>query len=91
MEKHNSYVATNDKVEMVHVSLERGANGADKALNWANKEGFPWLTVMPGKMGETIFKDIKVQFVPTYVLVDKDDKELLRGEKEVFEKIKSLK
>ncbi len=74
---------------MVHVSLERGENEA-KALAWATKEKFPWLTVMPGKMGETIFKDIKVKFVPTYVLVDKDGKELLRGSKEIFEKIKSL-
>ncbi len=77
---------------MILMSRERGnkAQVEASALKWAVKENFPWLTVFAYDRQLGFLADLKTRFVPTYILVDKDGKELLRGENEIFEKIKSL-
>ena len=76
MEKYNSKIAKLEKLELVLVSADRDPA---KAVAWAKKESFPWPTILMTDIKKTLIKDIKTKFVPTYVLVDKDGKEILRG------------
>lgn len=88
MADYNSKIASNDKVELIQVSLEDESAGA----KWAAKEKFPWPVIQQKKMKSAGVgdKNFKVTGVPTYILVDKDGKEVVRGKGQIFEKIKSL-
>jgi aminoglycoside phosphotransferase len=88
---YNENIASNSKVELVHLSRDRDE---DAATAWAQKENMPWPTIlsedadvkqliMPyfpgGRMG-----------VPSYVLVDQTGKEVARGKTAAFAKIKEM-
>jgi hypothetical protein len=45
VEKYNSSIADNPKIEMIHISRD---SDEDAAESWAADAGFPWLTVVPG-------------------------------------------
>ncbi len=77
MEKYNSKISKLDNLELVLVS---GDNDLAKAVAWAKKESFPWPTILMKDIKKTLIKNIKTKFVPTYVLIDKDGKEILRGD-----------
>lgn len=86
MKTYKKEVASNEKVEMIHVSLDQSENAA---LSWASKESMPWPTVMKGDTDQNVLiKPYKVTGVPTYLLVDREGKELARGKSAVFAKIK---
>lgn len=88
MAKYNKTIADNSKVAMVHVSLEREEG---KAEVWAAKEGFPWLTILPGDVKGSGMRDYKeTNFVPEYALVDKNGKRIASGGDEVFKKAVEL-
>jgi thioredoxin-related protein len=76
VEKYNSEIAKLDNLELVQVSVDRDAK---KAVAWAKKESFPWPTILMTDIEKTLVKDIKTNAVPTYVLIDKDGKEISRA------------
>jgi|TARA_B110000879_G_scaffold27857_1_gene37914 hypothetical protein len=76
VEKYNTEIAKLDKLELVQVSVDRDAK---KAVGWAKKESFPWPTILMTDIKKTMVKDIKTNAVPTYVLIDKDGKEIARA------------
>ncbi|QQL44933.1 TlpA family protein disulfide reductase [Sulfuriroseicoccus oceanibius] len=87
METYAKTIATNDKVEMVHLSADRNAKAA---TTWAAKEKFPWPTVLPEKVKATGLEKYAAGYVPDYILVDKEGKELARKSGAVFAKLKEL-
>lgn len=90
MKQYNEQVADNPTVEMIHVSLD---NDEDAAEAWAAKEGFPWPTVMRGKVDRAGF-DTYLEGgigIPNYKLVDKDGKVIVEGKAAVFQKVAELK
>ncbi len=76
MEKYNNKITKIDNLELIQVSLDQEL---DVAKQWAKKESFPWPTVLMPDISKTFIKDIKAEMVPTYILMDKDGKEILRG------------
>lgn len=87
METYAKSVANNDKVELVHLSYDRTAEAATK---WAAKEKFAWPTVLPKKVKGTKLEKYTGNYVPDYVLVNKDGKQLAKGKDEVFAKVAEL-
>ena len=87
VEKHNKLIAPNDKVAMVHVSFD---DDLDEATNWAKKEGFRWLTIFQDDLEASGLKGYGGDFVPDYVLIDKNGKVVTKGKDEVFTKIAGL-
>lgn len=88
MESYKKHIATNPKVELVHVSYD---NEDKAAADWAKKEGFPWPTVLRSQAEASGLEAFAGDFVPEYVLLDKDGKVLARGKDEAFVKIAALK
>lgn len=88
MEKYNEKIADNPKVAMIHVSQDRDEKAA---VDWAAKEGFPWLSVLPGDVERS---DLGVyhtkRVVPFYALVDGEGNELATGSAAVFAKAEEL-
>ncbi len=77
METYNKVVADNDKVTMIHVSLDRSKDLAEK---WAAKESFPWITILPDDAGKSGLKPFHTTgSVPCYVLLDKDGEVVVPG------------
>lgn len=76
MEKYNDKFSKMGNVELVLVS---GDEDVSAATAWAKKESFPWPTVLNADIEKTFIKDIKTSGVPTYILVDRDGNELVRG------------
>ena len=76
MEKYNNKISKLGNLELVQISVDR--DGA-KATAWAKKESFPWPTILMADIEKTMVKDIKTNAVPTYVLIDKDGKEIARA------------
>ncbi len=76
MEKYNSKIAELDNLELVQVSVDKDLA---KAVGWAKKESFPWPTILMTDIEKTMVKDIKTNAVPTYVLIDKEGKEISRA------------
>lgn len=88
MAKYNDVIANNDKVEFIHVSLDRDE---DAALSWAKKENFPWLHVLPEKQKRSDLRKYHTSgSVPFYVLVDKDGQVLTKGSNASFKKAAEL-
>ena len=87
MEKYKDAVAENDKVDMVHISLDRDEKAAQ---SWAAVEQFPWLTILPQHVERSGLKSlIEVKGVPTYALVKADGEVVAKG-MSVFSKAKEL-
>ncbi len=87
MKSYNSDIATNDKVEFIHYSLDRTDAAA---LKWAKKESFPWARILPAKHGASGLQKYAKNYVPYYMLIDKEGKILAEGAQAVFAKIKTL-
>ncbi|MEM9079094.1 MAG: hypothetical protein AAGC74_00190 [Verrucomicrobiota bacterium] len=88
MEKYNSEIADNPKVEMIHVSLDRQIDAAEQ---WAAKESMPWPTILPDKVQRSTMRDYKTNdFVPEYHLVDGEGNSIANGADACFAKIKEL-
>lgn len=77
MEKYNKHIADVPNVEFVHVSLDRGDDAAEE---WAAKEKFPWLTILPDKVEKSSMRDYKTtNAVPEYHLVDANGETVVAG------------
>ena len=77
MEKYNSVLGDTNKVTMIHVSLDRSEDLAEK---WAAKEGFPWLHILPDdveKSGLKVFHTTGA--VPCYVMLDANGEVVIKG------------
>ncbi len=89
MAKYNEIIANHPSVEMIHVSLDRDEKAA---LQWAQKENFPWFHVLPDKVKRSkLGKYHTSGRVPFYVLLDKDGTVQAKGSPTVFNTAKSLK
>ncbi len=88
MEKYNASIASNPKVEMIHVSRDQAD---DAAQDWAAAEGFPWLTVLPGDVERSDLLQFRTRnAVPFYTMVDKDGNEVANGSGAIFAKVAEL-
>ena len=87
MKSFNKKIATNDKVEFIHFSLDRSP---EAALTWAKKENFPWAHVLADKHADSGLKKYAKNFVPYYMLVDKDGEILAEGSQAVFAMVDDL-
>ncbi|QQL44931.1 hypothetical protein G3M56_013855 [Sulfuriroseicoccus oceanibius] len=87
MEKYNDQIADNDKAEMIHISLDRSDEAAEK---WAKNAKMPWPIMLPKKANKTSLKKFAGRGVPHYVLVDKDGNKLAEGQYQAFSKLKEL-
>jgi len=88
IEKYKELIADNPQVEMIHVSRDEGEGSAE---NWAEKAGFPWLTVLPKNVKRSGLLDYKTEsYVPFYALVNAQGEPLASGQNEVFAKIAEL-
>ena len=87
MESYNKKIATNDKVDFIHYSLDRTKEAAAK---WAKKENFPWAHVLADKHTASGLKKYAKNFVPYYMLIDKDGKILAEGAQAVFAMVNEL-
>ena len=67
-----------------------GDNSEDDAEEWAAKENFPWLTVLPG---DRTIRDLDLRSrkaYPSYLLVDAEGNIVAQGSGEVMSKVASL-
>lgn len=87
MKSYETEIATRDNVEFIHFSLDRTPKAA---LAWAKKEKFPWAHVLPAKHGASGLQKYAKNFVPYYMLIDKEGKILAEGSRAVFAKVKTL-
>lgn len=89
METYNTAIATNDDVELIHLSRDRGDDAAEA---WAAKESMPWPTLMKDDTdGDALFMPYFPtgrMGIPAYVMVDHTGKEVARGKAEILAKIK---
>lgn len=77
MEKYKKHIEGTANVEFVHVSLDRDEDAAEE---WAAKEAFPWLTIMPDNVERSTMRDYKTtNGVPEYHLVDGDGNTVVAG------------
>jgi hypothetical protein len=76
VKKYNDKIADQENLELVQISVDRDLK---KAVAWAKKESFPWPTILMTDIQKTMVKDIKTNAVPTYVLIDKEGKEITRA------------
>lgn len=86
MEDYNKDVATNDKVEMVHISRDRDDKAA---LKWAQDSKLPWPTIMAGDAKAPLMEHYG-NAVPGFVLVDREGKKVAAGKGAIWAKLKSL-
>jgi len=85
VKKFKESIADNPKVEFIHVSAD---SSEDDAREWAAKEGFPWLTVVPDDVKRSDLMEFKTKnVVPHYVMVDSSGKLVANSSSEVFSKI----
>lgn len=88
MESYTKEIAENPKVALIHISHD---NDEDSAEDWAAKENFPWLTVLPGDRVADDLIELKVRnSVPHYLLVDAEGELLAEGKSEVLSKAGGL-
>ncbi|MDG1357109.1 MAG: thioredoxin-like domain-containing protein [Akkermansiaceae bacterium] len=83
----NKKIATNNKVELIHVSLDRSPQAA---LAWAKQEKFPWVHVLPDKYADSGLLKYYKNSVPHYVLIDKGGKILAEGSPAIFDMLDEL-
>jgi len=88
VEKYNKDIATNGKVELIHVSMDFKKDDAQK---WAAKNDFPWPTVLNENLKASgLDKYNKSNVQPFYNLIDKDGKIIATDKESSFQKIKEL-
>lgn len=87
MDKYNESIATVGNVELIQASQDKDVAAASA---WAKKESFPWPTVLLEDIEKTLLKDIKLNGVPTYVLLDREGN-ILAQANESFSVMRKLK
>ena len=88
MEKFNASIADNPKVTLIHISRDRSDG---PAAEWAAKEGFPWLTILPDDVERSKLLEYRTRSsVPYYTMVDANGKEVANGSSAIFKKISQL-
>lgn len=88
MEQYQQKIAKNPKVEFIHVSQD---SSEDSAEEWAAKEAFPWLTVVPGDVDRSKLLEFKLgNSVPHYIMVDSAGERVANGSSAVFRKIDEI-
>lgn len=88
MEKFNASIADNPKVEMIQYSYDRSDSAAKE---WAQNEGFPWLTVLPDDTDRSKLKEYHTsRGVPFYTMLDKDGNSVATGSGAIFSKIAEM-
>lgn len=71
---------------MVHISLDRSP---DAALNWAKSFKQPWPIMLQKDTNQkALVAPYNVRGVPTYILVDREGKEVARGKAAALAKAK---
>lgn len=75
-------------VELIMMSYDQSSK---KALEWAKKEAFPWPTILGKDKGAIHFGSAEVRGIPTYILFDKEGKEIAKGKEVIFKKLRKLK
>ena len=89
MEKYNTTVAENPKVELIHVSLD---SSEDSAETWAAADGFPWLTVLPDDVERSDLKTYHTSgSVPFYTMIDASGEVVATGSSAIFKRVGELK
>lgn len=92
METYRSEIASDNLVELIHLSQDRDE---DAATDWATEVGMPWPTLLTEDTDEDdlilpYFPDGRFG-VPSYLLVDRTGKEITRGKSNVFNKLEELR
>ena len=91
MEKYNKHIAKLPNVEFIHISLDQSDEAAE---DWAAKEQFPWLTILPDKVERSGMEDYKTNdSVPEYHLIDAEGNTIVKGDPlgaDAFAKIDEL-
>ena len=86
VEAYKRDVATNPKVELIHLSLDLDEQ---KALSWARKERFPWPTLLKNDTGKELLSHHRGG-VPAYVLVDRSGNLLASGKREIWDRLRKM-
>ena len=63
----------------------------EEALAWANKESFPWPTVLSDDKSKVHFGSIEILSIPTFVLFKKDGKVVTKGKEKIFAELAKMK
>jgi hypothetical protein len=87
VKSYNAEIATKESVEFIHFSLDRTPKAA---LAWAKKENFPWAHILPDQHSDSGLKKYAKNYVPYYMLIDKEGKILAEGKQAVFAKVRAL-
>ena len=88
MEKYKKQIGPNPLFEMIHVSMDEDVKAATE---WAAKESFPWLTILPKAEPTGVMKYYPEEGVPEYMLVDAAGKVILTApSEEIFAKMTEL-
>ena len=88
MEKYNKQIGPNPLFEMIHVSMDEEVQAATE---WAAKESFPWLTILPEANPAGVMKFYPEEGVPEYILVDAaGNLVLIAPSEKIFEKMTEL-
>lgn len=88
MEQYKKEIADNPDVELIHISCDQSEAAA---ADWAAKNEFPWLTVLPADAKRSGLLDYRTRnSVPHYSLRSADGEELANGSADVFDKLDDL-
>ncbi|MBT8037942.1 MAG: hypothetical protein KJO21_10400 [Verrucomicrobiae bacterium] len=87
MKSYKQEIVPKENVEFIHFSRDRTPAAA---LVWAKKEKFTWPHILPSRHRDSGLQKYAKNFVPYYMLIDKDGKILAEGKQAVFAKVKTL-
>ena len=88
MEKYKKQIGPNPLFEMIHISMDEDVKAA---TDWAAKESFPWLTILPKVNPAGVMSYYPEEGVPEYILVDAAGNKILTAPSdEVFLKMAEL-
>lgn len=87
MDAYNKNIASNNKVEFIHVSMDEDKKDA---LNWASSAKLPWLHVLNSKARGAGMLAYDQGGVPQYHLISKNGEVLASGKAAAMAKIAEL-
>tara|TARA_B100000519_G_C13873013_1_gene264583 strand:- start:32 stop:310 length:279 start_codon:yes stop_codon:yes gene_type:complete len=92
VESYQKDVASNPRVEMIHLSRDQDEKAA---LAWAKKDKLPWPHIMQKDTKDALMTHY-TRAVPCYVLIDREGNKLAAGsggagKSAVWSKLKELK
>lgn len=89
MKSYNDDIASNEKVELIHISRDSDDKAAE---GWAEENKFPWPTLMKDDAERS---ELLMSFygggVPTYVMIDREGNKVASGKGAIWAKLKDLK